>query len=70
MQIQVENQLCMDPNEQQNSVTFGTEFQRAQACSMEPNAKQATNPSYQPIGEVWTTNEFKVEEQNRVQRML
>ena len=64
--IIVDSSPCADPKQQVNAVTFATEFQQASQCFEEPNTKLAKSPTYKMAGNAWSTNEWAVEQENRV----
>lgn len=47
-------------------MTFGTELQQSSTCFEEPNTGLAKSPTYKQVGTAWSTNEWTVEQENRV----
>lgn len=64
--IIVDQTPCTDPKQQVNAVTFATELQQGKVCFEEPNTGLANSPTYKTVGTAWSTNEWAVEQENRV----
>ena len=68
--IKVESQPCADPTIQLQASTYILELQKDKVCPLEPNLNSRESPSYKVAGNGWSTNEFKVQQDNRVGPIL
>lgn len=66
VKIIVDGMPCTDPKQQVNAITFPTELQQGKMCFEEPNTGLTVSPTYKTVGSSWSTNEWAVEQENRV----